>query len=165
MPASRNILVLYTGGTIGMQQSANGLMPASGFASRLREQQGRQPEMILPDWRFHELLPAIDSAALSSDQVLGGETVEHAGHGAAVQIQNAHQLGRGTGVSVTEQHDDLELRGGQVVLDDLTLDDPVLELIDQRNQVTDRMLQGEAVAIEVRHKSLPRQQMLRDVTA
>jgi len=65
MPASRNILVLYTGGTIGMQQSANGLMPASGFASRLREQQGRQPEMILPDWRFHELLPAIDSANMT----------------------------------------------------------------------------------------------------
>ena len=32
MPASRKILVLYTGGTIGMQQSSEGLMPASGFA-------------------------------------------------------------------------------------------------------------------------------------
>ena len=36
MPASRNTLVLYTGGTIGMQQSAEGLMPASGFASLQR---------------------------------------------------------------------------------------------------------------------------------
>ena len=33
------LLVLYTGGTIGMQQSAAGLMPASGFEARLRAQQ------------------------------------------------------------------------------------------------------------------------------
>ena len=65
MPASRNVLVLYTGGTIGMQQSGNGLMPASGFASRLSEQQDRQPELILPDWQFRELLPAIDSANMT----------------------------------------------------------------------------------------------------
>ena len=65
MPASRNILVLYTGGTIGMQQSAEGLMPASGFASRLREQQDQQPQLILPNWQFRELLPAIDSANMN----------------------------------------------------------------------------------------------------
>lgn len=65
MPASRNILVLYTGGTIGMQQSAEGLMPASGFASRLREQQDQQPELTLPNWQFRELLPAIDSANMN----------------------------------------------------------------------------------------------------
>ncbi|MBE7374057.1 asparaginase [Pseudomonas lopnurensis] len=65
MPACRKLLVLYTGGTIGMQQSAAGLMPASGFADRLRAQQGLQPELDLPDWRFHELLPAIDSANMN----------------------------------------------------------------------------------------------------
>ena len=65
MPASRNTLVLYTGGTIGMQQSAEGLMPASGFASRLRDQQDKQPELALPDWQFRELLPAIDSANMN----------------------------------------------------------------------------------------------------
>ncbi|HCJ29175.1 MAG TPA: asparaginase [Pseudomonas sp.] len=65
MPASRNIMVLYTGGTIGMQQSAEGLMPASGFASRLREQQNQQPELVLPDWQFRELLPPIDSANMN----------------------------------------------------------------------------------------------------
>lgn len=65
MPASRNILVLYTGGTIGMQQSAEGLMPASGFASRLREQQDQHPQLALPDWQFRELLPPIDSANMN----------------------------------------------------------------------------------------------------
>jgi L-asparaginase len=65
MPASRNILVLYTGGTIGMQQSGEGLMPASGFAGRLREQQNQQPPLTLPDWQFRELLPPIDSANMN----------------------------------------------------------------------------------------------------
>lgn len=65
MLASRNTLVLYTGGTIGMQQSAEGLMPASGFASRLRDQQNKQPKLALPDWQFRELLPAIDSANMN----------------------------------------------------------------------------------------------------
>ena len=55
MPASRNTLVLYTGGTIGMQQSAEGLMPASGFASRLRDQQDKHPELAVPEWQFREL--------------------------------------------------------------------------------------------------------------
>lgn len=35
---ARNIMVLYTGGTIGMQASAHGLTPASGFEQRMREQ-------------------------------------------------------------------------------------------------------------------------------
>lgn len=65
MPASRNILVLYTGGTIGMQQSSEGLMPASGFAERLRAQQWQQPSLQLPDWQFRELLPPIDSANMT----------------------------------------------------------------------------------------------------
>ncbi len=70
MSASRKTLVLYTGGTIGMQQSAEGLMPASGFASRLREQQDKQPGLIVPDWQFRELLPPIDSANMNQIQWL-----------------------------------------------------------------------------------------------
>lgn len=70
MPASRDILVLYTGGTIGMQQSSKGLMPASGFAERLRAQQAQQPSRQLPDWQFRELLPPIDSANMNQSNWL-----------------------------------------------------------------------------------------------
>lgn len=61
---SANILVLYTGGTIGMQASASGLAPASGFEARVRAQQGQQAER-LPNWTFRELLPPIDSANMT----------------------------------------------------------------------------------------------------
>ena len=61
---SSRILVLYTGGTIGMQASASGLAPAAGFEARLRAQQSQQAER-LPNWTFRELLPPIDSANMS----------------------------------------------------------------------------------------------------
>ena len=58
------LLVLYTGGTIGMQMSADGLAPASGFEARLRAQQALEGQP-LPEWIFRELLPPIDSANMN----------------------------------------------------------------------------------------------------
>lgn len=62
MKPSHNLLVLYTGGTIGMQMSAAGLAPASGFEARLRAEQALHPKRPAPAWRFQELAPPIDSA-------------------------------------------------------------------------------------------------------
>ncbi len=63
--ACTKLLVLYTGGTIGMQQSAAGLAPASGFETRMRAQQALEHGRHLPEWTFRELLPPIDSANMS----------------------------------------------------------------------------------------------------
>ena len=60
----RKLLVLYTGGTVGMQMSATGLAPASGFEARLRSQQALDA-LPLPEWVFDELLPPIDSANMN----------------------------------------------------------------------------------------------------
>ena len=60
-PAQR-VMVLYTGGTIGMQASANGLAPASGFEARMREQLAN---VSVPAWRFREMSPLIDSANMT----------------------------------------------------------------------------------------------------
>ncbi|WP_339489048.1 asparaginase [Pseudomonas sp. EL_65y_Pfl2_R95] len=65
MAACKRLLLLYTGGTIGMQPSADGLAPASGFEARVREQQIEEGADHLPDWVFGELLPPIDSANMS----------------------------------------------------------------------------------------------------
>jgi L-asparaginase len=62
---AQQVMVLYTGGTIGMQASANGLAPASGFEERMAEQLAAQPELKVPNWRFRELLPLIDSANMT----------------------------------------------------------------------------------------------------
>src|SRR5690606_15596678 len=62
MNPSQNLLVLYTGGTIGMEMSEAGLTPASGFEARLRAEQALHPERPAPAWQFRELSPPIDSA-------------------------------------------------------------------------------------------------------
>ncbi len=62
MQPANNIMVLYTGGTIGMQASANGLAPASGFEARMREQLAN---VSVPAWRFREMSPLIDSANMT----------------------------------------------------------------------------------------------------
>ncbi|WP_166362846.1 asparaginase [Pseudomonas akapageensis] len=61
MSAVKNLFVLYTGGTIGMQQTPEGLAPGGGFEARMRAGLGREAL----DWRFHELLPLLDSANIS----------------------------------------------------------------------------------------------------
>lgn len=65
----QKLLVLYTGGTIGMQMSAAGLAPASGFEARLRAQQALET-CQLPEWTFRELLPPIDSANMNQSNWL-----------------------------------------------------------------------------------------------
>ncbi|MFJ3483952.1 asparaginase [Pseudomonas sp. NPDC090202] len=62
---ARNVMVLYTGGTIGMQASANGLAPASGFETRMATQLAEQPALVLPAWQFREMSPLIDSANMT----------------------------------------------------------------------------------------------------
>ena len=50
MPSPHKLLILYTGGTIGMQMSENGLVPAGGFEARLRaEQQAHIVDHVQPE--------------------------------------------------------------------------------------------------------------------
>ena len=64
-PGAQHVMVLYTGGTIGMQASANGLAPAAGFEARMRDYLHSQPELVVPAWRFREMAPLIDSANMT----------------------------------------------------------------------------------------------------
>ena len=59
-----NLMVLYSGGTIGMQMTAEGLAPASGLEALLRARQAEQHDG-LPHWRFRELQPLLDSANMT----------------------------------------------------------------------------------------------------
>ncbi|WP_285422877.1 asparaginase [Pseudomonas sp. efr-133-TYG-103a] len=63
--AARQVMVLYTGGTIGMQASENGLAPASGFESRMAGQLAALPGLTVPQWTFREMSPLIDSANMT----------------------------------------------------------------------------------------------------
>jgi len=61
----QSVLILHTGGTIGMCSTKEGLAPARGFEMQLREQLSQQTHQNLPSWEFRELLPLIDSANIN----------------------------------------------------------------------------------------------------
>ena len=61
----KNIYVAYTGGTIGMQRSAQGYIPVSGH---LQQQLANMPEFHrpeMPDFTIHEYQPLIDSSDMT----------------------------------------------------------------------------------------------------
>jgi len=58
------VLMVYSGGTIGMRRSENGLTASGGFAGRLRAQQQKTGEK-LPQWCWRELDKPIDSANIT----------------------------------------------------------------------------------------------------
>lgn len=97
MATPERLLVLYTGGTIGMQMSADGLAPASGFEARMRDQQAREDGSELPQWQFRELLPLIDSANMNPGHWLAlrdliVEAVEAGEHDAVLVLHGTDTL-------------------------------------------------------------------------
>ena len=63
----KSIYVVYTGGTIGMQHSAQGYIPVSGH---LQRQVAKMPEFFrpeMPDFTITEHQPLIDSSDMTPD--------------------------------------------------------------------------------------------------
>lgn len=60
-----NILIIYTGGTIGMQPSEHGYIPVPGFEALIQERLAHSHHALLPNFDLIELAPLIDSANLT----------------------------------------------------------------------------------------------------
>ena len=96
MRCVKNLFVLYTGGTIGMLQTAEGLAPAGGFEARMREQLQGHGEIRL-DWSFAELQPLLDSANMTQANWLAMrdaivEAVEQGGHDGVLVLHGTDTL-------------------------------------------------------------------------
>lgn len=92
----KNLFVLYTGGTIGMLQTAEGLAPAGGFEARMREQLHGHGETHL-DWSFTELQPLLDSANMTQANWLAMRdaivnAVEQGGHDGVLVLHGTDTL-------------------------------------------------------------------------
>ena len=61
----KKILLIYTGGTIGMSQSENGYAPEQGFLQKLLEDLPVLYSEKLPDWELLELNPLLDSSNMT----------------------------------------------------------------------------------------------------
>ncbi len=64
------VLVLYTGGTIGMQKTAAGYEPAPGFLQRQIARIERFRAHDVPDFTIHEFDPLLDSSNMTPDDWL-----------------------------------------------------------------------------------------------
>lgn len=115
MRCVKNLFVLYTGGTIGMLQSAEGLAPAGGFEARMREQLQGQDEISL-GFRFAELQPLLDSANMTQANWLAMRDA----------IVNAVEQGGHDGVLVLHGTDTLAYSAAALSFLLLGLDVPVL---------------------------------------
>ncbi|MEJ5862526.1 asparaginase [Pseudomonas farsensis] len=92
-----NLLVLYTGGTIGMLETPQGLAPAGGFDARMREHLAQLSDAPQLRWSLLELNPLIDSANMQQANWLAMrdaivEAVEHGGHDGVLVLHGTDTL-------------------------------------------------------------------------
>ena len=97
MRAVKNLLVLYTGGTIGMLETAEGLAPAGGFDARMREYLGQHADAPQLPWSLLEMNPLLDSANMQQGNWLAMrdaivDAVEHGGHDGVLVLHGTDTL-------------------------------------------------------------------------
>ena len=61
----KNILIIYTGGTIGMKKTDKGYAPVSGFLEEAIASIGDMKSPLAPDWDLHEMSPLLDSSDIT----------------------------------------------------------------------------------------------------
>ncbi len=66
--AKNRVEVIYTGGTIGMVPSDQGLVPSAGFSDKLAEMLGKTNQLANVEWEMEPLDPLLDSANMQPDQ-------------------------------------------------------------------------------------------------
>ena len=66
--SKKKVLIIYTGGTIGMCRTDSGYAPVSGFLSEAisRIDDMRSPDA--PDWELYEMSPLLDSSDMTVDE-------------------------------------------------------------------------------------------------
>ncbi|WP_028695445.1 asparaginase [Pseudomonas cremoricolorata] len=97
MRAVKNLLVLYTGGTIGMLETPSGLAPAGGFDARMREHLLQRSDAPQIDWTLRELNPLLDSANMQPGNWLAMrdaivEAVDQHGHDGVLVLHGTDTL-------------------------------------------------------------------------
>lgn len=97
MRAVKNLLVLYTGGTIGMLETPEGLAPAGGFDARMRDHFALMADAPKVQWTLQELNPLLDSANMQQRNWLAMrdaivQAVEVAGHDGVLVLHGTDTL-------------------------------------------------------------------------
>ncbi len=62
---NKKVLIIYTGGTIGMKRSGKGYIPVSGFLSEAISVIGDMKSPSAPKWDLYEMTPLLDSSDIT----------------------------------------------------------------------------------------------------
>ncbi|MBE6645718.1 MAG: asparaginase [Ruminococcaceae bacterium] len=62
---NKKVLIIYTGGTIGMKKSGNGYTPASGFIGDVLKSIPDMARVDFPSWELYEMSPLLDSSNMT----------------------------------------------------------------------------------------------------
>jgi L-asparaginase len=66
----KRVYIAYTGGTIGMKNTRNGFVPASGHLEKLMRNVPELKRDIMPGYKIHEYEPLLDSSNMTPDDWL-----------------------------------------------------------------------------------------------
>ena len=62
---NKNVLIIYTGGTIGMKKTEKGYAPVSGFLGEAISAMEDMKSPLAPKWDLHEMSPLLDSSDIT----------------------------------------------------------------------------------------------------
>lgn len=65
MDNNKKVLIIYTGGTIGMMKTSQGYMPAAGFIAEALDAISDLSRSDFPAWELHEMTPLLDSSNMT----------------------------------------------------------------------------------------------------
>ncbi len=65
MENKKKVLIIYTGGTIGMQKTDNGYMPIAGFIEEALKAIADLSRPDFPAWELYEMTPLLDSSNMT----------------------------------------------------------------------------------------------------
>lgn len=147
-PPSKKVLIIHTGGTIGMKNTENGYTPVPGYLS---DELTRIPDLNradFPDWDLYEMSPLLDSSNVSVDEwnAIGKIIYEKYGDYSGFVILHGTDTMSYTASALSFMLEGLDkpviLTGSQIPLSELRSD-------GRDNLITSIMIASEGVAHEV----------------
>ena len=146
--SAAKVLIIHTGGTIGMKKTEKGYTPAEGY---LKEELKNIPDLNRPDfpaWDFYEMAPLLDSSNVSVEEwnEIGRIIYEKYDDYSGFVILHGTDTMSYTASALSFMLEGLDkpviLTGSQIPLSELRSD-------GRDNLITSVMIAGEGIAREV----------------
>lgn len=148
MTNNKKVLIIYTGGTIGMRRTDDGYIPVTGFIAEALASIADMSRSDFPSWDLHEMSPLLDSSNMTVREwnniaaVIYDNYNDYSGfvvlHGTDTMAYTASALS----FILTEQDKPVILTGSQIPLSEVRSD-------GRDNLITSVLIAADGIAREV----------------